>query len=202
MRLWLLVLLLAVVAACVPSGHTLEQQVSPLRIESPLARHDTVYAPIAIGGTYCEHNAVAHALAEMMRHHHGQQRKGMMCHPILVQVAQARAGDMFARKYFGHCDPDGLCPNRYVAEAGYKLPGHYPSDGNSVESIAANQKGAATAFQSFLDSPPHRRHVLGEIRFFREQNCYGVGFSGTLRRGDWISFPVHRAYVIITAPCP
>lgn len=205
--------LLVVLASCVTNPRSLEQNVSPLHLNSPLAVQDKVYLPIARVDhrptatptprpTFCERNQVAHELAELMRNHPGQRRALMKCHPLLVQVAQARAADMYARKYFGHCDPDGKCPNWHVERAGYRLPGHYPDNGNSIESISANHRDAAHAWQGFLDSPPHKRHVLGEIGFFREQECYGVGYADERRRSDPMPFPVVRTYVIITAPCP
>lgn len=217
--------LLVILASCVTAPRSLDMQVSPLRMDSPLAVRRThavrerVYLPVVRVDatptptpmpaptatprpTYCERNAPAHMLAELMRTHPGQHRASMRCHPLLVQVAQARANDMYVRKYFGHCDPDSRCPNWHVRQTGYRLPGHYPDNGNSIESISANHRDAAHSWQAFLDSPPHKRHVLGEIGFFREQQCYGVGYADERRRSDPIPFPVIRAYVIITAPCP
>lgn len=117
------------------------------------------------------------ALLNLMVAHPEQRRGEIVCHPLLLQVARARATDMGRRNYFGHTDPDGDGPNRKVTSAGYALPGWYPAerDANSIESIGGGRASAASQWQGWLDSPGHRTHVLGLIDFYAQQTQIGIG---------------------------
>lgn len=201
--------IVAILAACIEVP-PIQQRTSPL--VSPLSHLSVsvdaqLYMPIVrrdMALSFCEHNAVAHELAERIRTHPAQERKKLTCHLILVQVAQSRAKSMVDRQYFGHCDPDGICANRHVERAGYRLPDFYHVNGNNIESIAGNQANALHAFDELMDSPGHRSHLMGEISFYREQDCYGVGYveKPGQSRVNWFPFETKRAYVVITAPCP
>lgn len=120
-------------------------------------------------------SAMAYDLARLVTEHPDQQRPAMRLHATLVAVAEARACDMAARGYFSHVDPDGHGPNHHVRAAGYKLPGNYGSEGNGVESIAGGQATAAEAFKGWMQSPGHRRHLLGEGGVYGVQIRYGIG---------------------------
>jgi hypothetical protein len=181
-----------------------QQPVSPLVVS---VLNHRLYIPVVQNGPgsitppmICEHNQVAHELAQLFLNDPGQQRKQMICHPTLVLVAQRHADDMFDRQYFGHCNLDGLCPNKRATNTGYPLPQSYAENGNNIESLAVNQKNADDAWAALLDSPSHRVHVLGEIEFFREQECYGIGYTDKMVRS--VPWPIDKAYVIITASCP
>ncbi|MEZ4611982.1 MAG: hypothetical protein R2838_17355 [Caldilineaceae bacterium] len=58
------------------------------------------------------------------------------------------------------------------------LPSFYSMerDGNNIESIAGGFASAQDAWTGLLGSPAHRRHLLGEVDFYREQIDLGIGF--------------------------
>lgn len=97
----------------------------------------------------------------------------------LAAVAVARVTSMARDGWFGHVDPGGRGPNFAVRAAGYKLPASYGMvpDANNIESIACGGTGALDQiWNGFLNSPTHRRHILGESKFFKAQTQIGVGF--------------------------
>jgi uncharacterized protein YkwD len=82
--------------------------------------------------------------------------------------------------------------NYLVRQAGYVLPSSYPSDGNNLESIAAGYPTAAATWSGWMDSPDHKRHLLGEIDFFAAQTSYGIGYYEDPRS------PYRTYWVVIT----
>jgi uncharacterized protein YkwD len=114
-----------------------------------------------------------------MRQDPGQKRPSLTCNLILSQVAHARAVDMGTRGYFNHVNPDGYGPNYLVRQAGYILPSYYDSSpsGNNIESIAAGYATADAAWAGWMNSTPHRTHLLGLNPFFAEQIDYGIGYA-------------------------
>jgi uncharacterized protein YkwD len=125
----------------------------------------------------------------------GQQRPSLTFNPILAQVARARAADMGRRNYFAHINPDGVGPNTLVTQAGYILPAFYGNErsGNSIESIHAGGDTAEKAWDSWMHSPPHRKHILGLSDFYAGQIEYGIGHAYIL------SSQYKHYWVIITA---
>jgi hypothetical protein len=124
------------------------------------------------------------------------RRSGMVFDPVIARVARARAQDMAARDYFSHVNPDGVAANYLLRQAGYDLPDWwgYDRSANYVESIAAGLSSASATWESWMNSPDHRRHILGEESFYASQKHYGVGF---------VADPSSRYryyWVIITAP--
>lgn len=132
-----------------------------------------------------------------------QQRPRLTAHPILMDVAQARAEyianvpDIRAVQS-DHTFGDGLpSPNQWAREAGYPLPDWYPA-GNSIESFATGYRDrdgtilGSAALDAWLDSPKHRAHVAGEGSFFGAQVYAGVGVTFTGR--------YKPAWVFISAP--
>lgn len=113
----------------------------------------------------------------LVRDHPGQQRDRCVWHPVLAKVAKAKASDFATRNYYGHVSPDGYGANFLVRQAGYTLPAYYHSarDGNNIESINAGSDEVSKIWQSWLNSPGHRPHILGE-GFYRDQTNIGVGF--------------------------
>lgn len=107
-----------------------------------------------------------------------QERKGIVWNAIVASVARARCLDMAMRNYFGHVDPDGMGPNCHVCLAGFSMPEVYTLflDANYIESIAAGQTSSTLAFEALMNSPSHRKHIMGEIDFYRGQRYLGVGF--------------------------
>lgn len=133
-------------------------------------------------------------LACQIINHPEQQRPEMHYHPTLGEIARARALDMAENGYYGkgreypsHVDHDGYGPNHYLCEAGYRVDlycSENPYD-NNVESISTSWRyghaddGTLLDYEKarvvWLDSPPHRRHILGEVEFFANANYYGAG---------------------------
>jgi uncharacterized protein YkwD len=151
--------------------------------------------PIA-NPTACSLNAQEQAVASLAINHPDQGRKTLDCHPILARVARERALDMGKRGYFSHTNPDGYGPNYLVRQAGYQLPSWWSSEPttNYIESIAGGYPTPEAAWQAWLNSPGHRRHVLGENEFWAEQTNYGIGYAYVA------GSPYRHYWVFITAP--
>jgi hypothetical protein len=124
-------------------------------------------------------NRPASLLAEILVNDPSQQHPRLVENAILMRVAQGRARDMADRGYFAHADLNGYGPNYHARQAGYTLPEYYSkaADGNSIESIGAGFEQPIQAWEAWMESPAHKRHLLGEIDFFRDQDEYGVGYA-------------------------
>lgn len=138
-----------------------------------------VYLPLVTRGNACGLSLPEEQIAQMMSGSPEQQRPSMMCDTTLAQVARERAEDMAQRDYFSHVNPDGFGPNYLVTQAGYVLPAYYDPapTGNNIESIAAGYGSAEAAWQGWMQSSPHRMHLLGLSTFFAEQVEYGIGYA-------------------------
>ena len=101
-----------------------------------------------------------------------QRRRKPVCHPTLLQLARERARDMAVRRYFSHTNPDGIGPNYLLQKKGYKLPKYWGKgkSSNYIESISAGRSTAGAAYQGWMKSPGHRRHVLGTSKFYGGQS--------------------------------
>lgn len=75
----------------------------------------------------------------------------------LSQAAQAKADDMAARDYWAHNTPDGKQPWSFVQQSGYQ----YYSVG---ENLAHGFSDSREAVLAWLNSPQHRKNVLGDYR--------------------------------------
>jgi len=125
-------------------------------------------------------NAQERKIARLTADHPLQGRPRMKHDAHLHLVARAKARDMARRDYFGHADPNGIGPNHVIRMTGYRLPSHYARGrrANNVESIAAGTDYTArAAFNAWLGSPGHRRHLLATDDFAREQTRFGVGYA-------------------------
>lgn len=147
-------------------------------------------SPLAVAAL----NSQEQLLANLLVGASGQQRVNMTLDPILSKVARERAADMAKRRYFGHTNPDGHGANYLVRQAGYILPPNYPADGNNIESIAAGQPNASSAWSEWMSSAPHKQHLLGQLAFYASQTAYGVGFYSDP------SSEYGTYWVVITAP--
>ncbi|HEV7405802.1 MAG TPA: CAP domain-containing protein [Chthoniobacteraceae bacterium] len=119
------------------------------------------------------------AIASMMVNASGQHRPFMVLDDTLVAVARARALDLGRRNYFDHVNPDGHGPNYMVRAAGYPLPawwGTNPED-NFIESIAGGRSTASATWTDWMNSPPHRDHILANTSFDAGNTSYGVGYA-------------------------
>ena len=103
---------------------------------------------------------------------------------------------MAARNYFDHTNPDGNGPNFLVKQAGYTLPNWWDGSraANNIESISAGYETAAAAWEGWMQSPPHKTHLLALDDFYRNQTSCGVGVV----RDPRSSYKVY--WVVITAP--
>lgn len=94
---------------------------------------------------------------------------------MLMRAAQYKALDMQRKAYYSHTSPSGEHPNEYVRAHGYRLPNHYPTEANNVESICLGGKTAALVIEAWTGSPGHRMHIAGTTDFYRGQTAIGVG---------------------------
>ena len=147
-------------------------------------------------------------LASLIVNGEWQERTGMIAHPILMDVAQARAvfvanvADIFAYDDVHTWPEDRRTPNQWVREAGYGLPDWYDEGGrvrrNSVESNATGyrdrdgEKVGAAVVKAWLGSEQHSAHLRGEGAFFGAQVHYGVGvvFVGRYKPA-WVFISAH-----------
>ena len=108
-----------------------------------------------------------------------QHRPFLHLDPILTKVARQRAADMAARGYFDHVDPQGYGPNWKVAHAGYALPAGWtnPVSLNYIESIAAGESTAGATWNDWMNSTPHKDHLLALESAFAQETSYGVGYA-------------------------
>lgn len=104
------------------------------------------------------------------------ERAKVGCTPVaansaLTGLAEAFSGDMAARDFFDHTDPDGATPWDRAAKAGIT--------GLGGENIARGQSDAAAVMEAWMNSPGHRANIL---------NCdfktLGVGVH-TAPGGPW-----------------
>ena len=165
------------------------QQPGPLAFVSPLPQQDILpplsqhaYLPIISGGlpdadATCFGNPKALELYHRLSDDARQQRAELVCNPLLVAAAQARARGLATVDPWAHYDHNGVYAMAYGRAAGCALPGS-DGQGTNVESLGAGMDTAARAFQSLVDdSPTHRQHLMGEIDFFREQTQIGIGYE-------------------------
>ena len=93
----------------------------------------------------------------------------------LAASAQARSDDMAANDYFSHQSPlTGGWPNSVARVNGYDLPGWWPDEANNIESLHMGSPDPERVLQSFIESPTHRNHVMGQGWFAFHQEI-GVG---------------------------
>lgn len=118
-------------------------------------------------------------IAQLMQSAPEQRRAKLRYNPVLAEVARKRAEDMAQRAYVAHVNPDGKGPNYLVRQAGYILPDFYPYtlDANNIESIAAGQPTVEQVWATWLNSAPHRAHILATDPFYAAQIDYGIGYA-------------------------
>lgn len=120
--------------------------------------------------------------------HPEQKRDKCMWSDVLATVARNKASDMAEKNYYSHTDLNGHGANWWIKRAGYKLPDWYHQDdaANNCESInmvkgdpTDDADDAPEVFNSWLNSPPHRKQILGLTDFYAEQTHFGVGCART-----------------------
>lgn len=127
----------------------------------------------------CFHNPKALAFYRLLVGDRRQQRPRLGCHPALVKAAEWRADGLATGDPWSHTDADGVTPNEYARQAGCKLPAGYAVKGNGIESLTAGTGVVEVAYWSLTNdqAPDHRRHLLGEIDFFRRQPDVGIAYA-------------------------
>jgi uncharacterized protein YkwD len=159
----------------------------------------TAIPAVAIPVTYAPGVSVspeAQSIVNYMATTSGQTRAFLHVDPILMKVAQARAVSMGTLGYFGDVAPGGYGPNYLVQQAGYVLPASYgdSTTANYLESIAAGEPNAGGTWNDWMNSSPHRTHLLGLSSFYSPQTSVGVGYvevPGSTYTYYW---------VVVTAP--
>ena len=147
-------------------------------------------------GVVCRVHLHAHQFIAGAGYNTSQRRSEMVYDPILNLVARAKALDLGKRRYFSHVDPNGYGPNKAASLAGYALPAWWgdANDLNYIESIGGGYADVPSAFDGWMNSSVHRRHILGETDFFAQQTRYGVGYA------EVPGSPYQKYYVFISAP--
>ncbi len=138
-----------------------------------------IFLPIVFKNDHSALTPLEQEIYNLMRQDPNQQRAALNCNPKLIQVARSRAQDMGVRHYFSHVNPDGFGPNYLVRKTGYLLPSNYDQSntGNNIESIVAGCDTAMCAWTLWMNSTPHRTHILGLDPFFAQQTQCGIGYA-------------------------
>ncbi len=105
--------------------------------------------------------------------------------PLLEEAAKTHARDMADHQMMAHEGTDGTSPQQRIVRAGY----HYL---NAGENVARGYADVELVMQSWMDSPPHRKNILGEFReiglaraFDKEQKPYwAVDFGRPMPKLD------------------
>jgi hypothetical protein len=147
------------------------------------------------------------AIANLMASTPGQGRPTLILDPIIEGVARARAQDMAVRNYFSHVNPDGVAANYLLRQAGYVLPAWWGTDpsANYVESIAAGYSDPNDTWNSWMNSPPHKEHLLAQNSFFASETHYGVGYyydPNSTYQYYWVVITAPPQPIEITTPEP
>ena len=147
------------------------------------------------------------AIANDMVTDPNQGRPYLVLDPIIEAVARARAKDMAVRNYFSHVNPDGVAANYLLRQAGYQLPAWWGTDptDNYVESIAAGYSSPSDTWTQWMNSPPHKTHLLGQNSFFATETHYGVGYyydPNSTYQYYWVVITAPPEPVEITTPGP
>ncbi|TPH12797.1 CAP domain-containing protein [Litorilituus lipolyticus] len=122
----------------------------------------------------CGISKKAQQLAKLIINDDEQLRPSIRCNKLLSEIALVKAKKMLEFGLVTH-NLDGS-PNALLREHNYKLPDYYGTDFNSnqVEAVAGGYSSAEEVWSSFKDSEAHRVHLLGEHKFYAEQDELGV----------------------------
>lgn len=183
----LLALLALLFAACVQPSAALRSRPAPRDIFLPWVPQPVPTSPLPTPTptptpdpqAACFHDARALAFYRLLVDDPRQQRPVLDCHPALVTAAGWRAWGLAHGDPWSHCDADGVCANEYARQSGCRLPWDYASKGNNIESLTAGTGVVEIAYWSLTNdgAPDHRRHLLGEIDFFRAQRHAGIAVA-------------------------
>ncbi len=104
-----------------------------------------------------DEKSVAETLVEA--HNKERAREGLpplKLEPRLEAAAKAHALDMAEREVMTHEGADGSTPSRRIIDAGY----HYLATG---ENVAQGDREVPAVMQTWMESPPHKKNVLGDF---------------------------------------
>lgn len=149
----------------------------------------TTYLPIVGGGSgpVDLHPEVVKFAYLLIDNQNFALRKNLYPNKQLFLAAQFKAEDMVSGGYEGHIEPNGRGPNNMAIAFGFPLPPWYRQGpehwgANSIESLSGGHPTAEDSWKALINSEGHRRHLLAQGSFFR-QNNYGIGFESS--RGYW-----------------
>jgi hypothetical protein len=142
----------------------------------------------------CGNTVKARFLAELIINDPLQRRKDLNCHPLLTEIALAKAKEMAS---LGRVDHIGRNPaNRRLVHGGYPLANIYPTFlENNVEAIAGGFSDASEVWEIFKNSEAHRTHLLALHEFYELQNDIGVAFyydKNTPHIEYWAVYVAHQ----------
>jgi uncharacterized protein YkwD len=135
-------------------------------------------------------------LFELVRDHPGQRREKMERNPKLDYGAMTKAEYAHSTKTYTHEDKHGCGSNWWARENGlYNLPDWYPKhdEANNIESMVMRRLTPQHAFDAWLNSPGHRKHLLGELDFYKQQTQIGIGYVVVDAKGNgyWLFWSAH-----------
>ena len=119
----------------------------------------------------------ARAIFALIKNDPAQGRAQCIWNEVLADVAEARILSMAKDGWHGHTDPQGRGANWWARSFGYVLPDWYGDESNNIESLNRGGWGNVdNAMKSWLGSPAHARHILGQGDFFAAQIHIGVAY--------------------------
>ncbi|OUS23880.1 hypothetical protein A9Q98_14555 [Thalassotalea sp. 42_200_T64] len=122
----------------------------------------------------CGNSPQAQQPAQFIINDAEQQRATLRCNPLLTKIAIEKAAAMVEHGIVQH--NLGGSPNARLRSYGYKLPEYYGLLlSNQVEAITGGYT-TAEVWHAFKNSDTHRKHLLGELEFYLEQDGIGIAF--------------------------
>ena len=105
--------------------------------------------------------AKADAIVEQLVEGHNKERAKeglppLKLDPQLVEAAKVHAKDMAEHQTMSHDGSDGSTSRQRIVNAGY----HHLRTG---ENVAVGYEGVASVIQGWMDSPPHKKNILGDF---------------------------------------
>ncbi|MBN1532683.1 MAG: CAP domain-containing protein [Spirochaetes bacterium] len=120
----------------------------------------------------------------------------------LAESAKKRAEDMAIRNYFNHVNPEGIGPNHYAQQQGYRLPPGWTDKkaSNFIESISAGHDKGVNHIKNLIHdngagnaTAGHRIHLLGMNPFFADHKKVGIAMVLNPNSTYRYYFVVHTA---------
>lgn len=161
----------------------------------PTLYFPALHLPSPVGAQGAEtpdYGALAHELAAAII---ARRKTPLAWDDNLARVARLRCGDMFARAYFAHVNPDGIGPNRFLRDNGVRLPAGYDGGktANNTESLRLGPLDVQDCLAALLGSAGHRAHIMG-LGWYSGQVRIGVacGPSWDFLQSIWCVLTLHK----------